>query len=356
MNKKILWFVGFLVVAAISCWATSSSFLLMMPSMLSSNPVVRIIMVYALVFVLYVLASYAVKLVVDALNNDGSLEHPKVQLYGGIALLIFTWVIISLPTNAHTFFYKLKIGDVVTEDLKMTKDYSQQLASRSVVDSAYYDIEKKVMDEWIQFEDEVKSGRTGSGFGKYAANHIAKIDTMLGSGYMLPTPPNTNKADDITNTRLLNLWKDKYLTPTLEKLKSDKYMVTPQAAAAARKDVENIVAMEDSVHNLIMTSKISEDSSEPVIIQSAGVLKIAYTNVKNNAKFVKFNNADEQEHYTAANIDTRITRFLNPYSVTYDYFTGKIPFTFTFWLLFSVIIDVAGFIFFYIATKKEYTF
>ena len=128
------------------------------------------------------------------------LEHPKVQLYGGIALLIFTWVIISLPTNAHTFFYKLKIGDVVTEDLKMTKDYSQQIASRSVVDSAYYDIEKKVMNEWIQFENEVKSGVTGSGFGKYAANHIAQIDTILGSGYMIPTPQNTNKANDATNT------------------------------------------------------------------------------------------------------------------------------------------------------------
>ena len=356
MNKKVLWFAGFIVVAAVSCWATSSSFLLMMPSMLSSNPVVRAIMVYALVFVFYVLASYAVKLIIDALNNDGSIEHPKVQLYGGIALLIFTWVIISLPTNAHTFFYKLKIGDVVTEDLKMTKDYSQQIASRSVVDSAYYDIEKRVMNEWVQFENEVKSGITGSGFGRYAASHIHNIDSILGNGYMLPTPPNTNKANDYTNTAILNKWKERYLTPTLERLRSDKYMVTMQAADAATNDVRYITAMEDSVHSLIMTNKISEDSAEPVITQSAGVLKVAYTNIKNNARFVKFNNADEKEHYTAANIDTRVTRFLNPYSVTYDYFSGKIPFTFTFWLLLSVLIDIAGFIFFYQATKKDYSF
>ena len=77
--------------------------------------------------------------------------------------------------------------------------------------------------------------------------------------------------------------------------------------------------MEDSVHQLIQTNQISEDSAEPVITQSAGVLKIAYSNIKANSKFINFNNIDDKEIYTAANIDTRTTRFLNPYSVTYDY-------------------------------------
>ena len=355
-NKKLFWFLGFLVVAAISCWATSSSFLLMMPSMLSSNPVIRTFLVYALVAVFFVLASYAVKLIIDALNNDGTLSHPKVQLWGGLALLVFTWIIISLPTNAHTFFYKLKIGDVVTEDLKTTKVYSQQLADRIVVDSTYYTKEHEVLKEWEEFEGEVKAGSTGSGFGQYAARHAAKINTMLGSDYMIPTPQNTNKAKDAQNTQLLNYWKQHYLVPNLARLKSDKYQVSQKAADEADKDVKNIVAMEDSVHQLILTNQISEDAAEPVITQSAGVLKVAYTNIKTNSKFVKFNNKDEEKIYTAANIDTRTTRFLNPYSVTYDYFTGKIPFSFTFWLLLSVLIDVSGFFFYFQATKKNFKF
>ncbi len=354
--NKLFWWIGFFVVAAISCWATSSSFLLMMPSMISSNPVVRTILVYALVAVFYVLASYAVKLIIDALNNDGTLTHPKVQLWGGIALLVFTWIIISLPTNAHTFFYKLSIGDIVTDDLKTTKVYSQQLIDRIVVDSAYYAKEKEVLKEWEEFESEVKSGNTGSGFGQYAARHVAKINTMLGSDYMIPTPQNTNKAKDAENTELLNQWKKNYLVPNLARLKSDKYQVSQNAAEEAVKDVNNIKAMEDSVHQLIQTNQISEDSAEPVITQSAGVLKIAYSNIKANSKFINFNNIDDKEIYTAANIDTRTTRFLNPYSVTYDYFTGKIPFTFTFWLLLSVLIDVSGFFFFYQATKKNFNF
>ena len=75
MKQKILWCLGFVVAAAISCWATSSSFLLMMPSLFSSNVVVRTIMVWLMVLLIYVLASFAMKWVIDSLNNDGYMSH-----------------------------------------------------------------------------------------------------------------------------------------------------------------------------------------------------------------------------------------------------------------------------------------
>ena len=352
MNKKVYWLLGFIIVAAFSCWATTSSFILMMPSVLSDNEIVQSVGVFALVLVFFVLASYALKLVIDALNNDGTLSHPKSQLWGGIILLIFTWVIVSLPTNAHTFFYKLKIGDVVTEDLSVTKGYSRQLADREKIASDYFKIEENVLKEWEDFEKEVKSGATGSGFGQYAAIHIAKINTLLKQGgldRMIPTPENTNKAKDSENTRLINYWKIQYLVPALESLK-DKHRVNEALSNEVKDDVRYIVAMEDSIHKLILTNQISDASSEPIITQSAGVLKVAYSNIKKGSEFVDFNNDEEKELYTATNIDTKTTRFLNPYSVMYDFFTGKIPFSFTIWLLLSILIDVSGFIFFYKAT------
>lgn len=312
--------------------------------------------VWAMTIVFFVLASYAVKLIFDAIKNDGSLSHPKAQLWGGVALLIFTWIIISLPTNAHTFFYRLKIGDVATDDLKATKVYSQQLKDRVVTDSAYYAIEEKVLEEWTQFEHEVKAGVTGSGIGQYAAQHIAKINQMLGAEYMIPTPQNTNKANDAQNTQLINYWKNKYIGPSLDKLKCDKFQVSNVAVREATKDVANIEAMEDSIHSYILTSKISSSEAEPLIKQTEGVLIVAYTNIKSNNQYVAFQNEDDKEQYTADPLETKTTRFLNPYSVAYDYFSGKIPFTFTFWLLLSILIDVAGFFFFDMAFKKEYNF
>ena len=88
-----------------------------MPSLFSSNVVVRTIMVWLMVLLIYVLASFAMKWVIDSLNNDGYMSHPKAKLWGGLATLFIAWLILSFPTNAHTFFYKLKIGDVLTEDL-----------------------------------------------------------------------------------------------------------------------------------------------------------------------------------------------------------------------------------------------
>jgi len=191
MSKKIFWFLGFALAAALSCWATTQSLQLMMPNLFSSdNPVVSEIATWLLVIMLYVLASLAMKWIVDASNNDGSLEHPKVMLWGGIATLTVTWLVLSFPTNAHTFFYNLKIEDVVTDDIATTRGYSQQLSKREVVDSAYYEIEKKVSSEWKDFQDEVKAGTTGSGIGKYAASHIATInnDIIVDQNYSVPMP------------------------------------------------------------------------------------------------------------------------------------------------------------------------
>lgn len=346
MNKKVFWWIGFLVAAAISCWATSTSFHFLMPAW-------PIWAVWAFTILCFVFASVSVKLVWDALDNDGSLSHPKLQLWGGLLLLLLTWVIISLPTNAHTFFYYLQIGDVVTEDLKTTKTYSQQLANRTVVDSAYYAKESAAMEEWKLFVDEVKAGiETGrTGLGKMAVSHITEINKILTPKYQMTIPPNTHLAHDKELTQLVNILKDE-LARKLEELKSEEYQVKEEAVSAAKKDIVKIEAVEDSVHQAIQTNKIAED----IVTQSSGVLKTAYSNIKNNEKYVKFNNQDEKVLYTAANLETKTTRFLSPYAVTWDFFTGKIPLSFTLWLIISMVIDIIGFFCYYQANKKKYNF
>lgn len=47
---------------------------------------------------------------------------------------------------------------------------------------------------------------------------------------------------------------------------------------------------------------------------------------------------------------------MNPYSVLYDFITGKIPITFIFWLILSLVIDLAGFFFYFQWQDKEYEY
>jgi len=296
MSKKIFWFLGFALAAALSCWATTQSLQLMMPNLFSSdNPVVSEIATWLLVIMLYVLASLAMKWIVDASNNDGSLEHPKVMLWGGIATLTVTWLVLSFPTNAHTFFYNLKIEDVVTDDIATTRGYSQQLSKREVVDSAYYEIEKKVSSEWKDFQNEVKEGRTGSGIGKYAASHIATInnDIIVDQNYSVPMPKNTHLASDDENTQLVNIWHDRFLVPALERLKSDKYKVSTDLAQLCTNDVENLDTMKVAIDNLVKTRQLSTRKGEAYVIQTEKVLGEAYSHIKNGAKYVNFKNGKD---------------------------------------------------------------
>ena len=348
MNKKVLWFIAFLIVGAISCWATASSFHLMMPNM----PYVAVI---AMTIVFFVFASYAFKMILDAVHNDGSVDNPKAKLWGGIGLLLLTWVVISLPTNAHTFFYKLQIGNVVSADLKTTATYSQQLATRAITDSAYKVIEKQCEDEFGKFSNEVKGNNGKSGIGDQANKYIININNLLGPQYAIPIIQNTNKSKDDFNTYVINCVHDQ-MVAQLARKESAEYKVNEQASIQAKRDLRDLNILQDSIKNLIHTKEISSTGAEPVIKQAEGVLTIAYNNIKMNDKYVTFNNDEDKKLYTAQNPEPRTTRFLNPYVVFADFFRGLIPFHFIFWLIISILLDVLGFISFDLAFKKEYDF
>ena len=111
--------------------------------------------------------------------------------------------------------------------------------------------------------------------------------------------------------------------------------------------------MQDNINNLIQAGQISHASSEPIIKQANGVLTLAYTNIKTSAKYVYFNTIDDEKLYTADNVETRLSRFLHPYKVFGDFFVGRIPFIFIFWIILSILLDVIGFISFDNAFKKE---
>ena len=354
MNKKVLWFVAFIVVAALSCWATASSFMLIIP--------LPWYVIWAMTIVFFVCASYAFKTIMEALNNDGSVENPKLKLWGGLVLLIITWVIISLPTNAHTFFYKLQIGNVVTEDLKTTETYTEQLAyagkqNVSKVDSAkYFATVRYCNNELKLFKAEATgTGPSGKRFiDRYSLQHIHNLNNELSNyGKYAIVRPQTTRNDSDTKREVDNAQLN--LDKSLQELKKD-FMVSTRNANQARKDLQNIQVMKTVIDSLVQVGLISRPSSEEIIKQAEGILILAYSNIKTNEQYVYFNNEEDKELYTATNIETRTSRFLHPYKVLGDFFTGKIPFIFIFWLILSILLDVIGFISFDLAFKKDINF
>ena len=71
-------------------------------------------------------------------------------------------------------------------------------------------------------------------------------------------------------------------------------------------------------------------------------------------QFVDFKNAQDKELYTAENPKTKVSRLLSVYDVWVDFVTGKEGgLAFVFWILVSILVDVAAFIFFDIAFKRQ---
>ena len=107
--------------------------------------------------------------------------------------------------------------------------------------------------------------------------------------------------------------------------------------------------MNDTIKMMVEMGTIHED----VITQAEGVILSGYTCVKNNNKFVKFDSNKDKELYTAENLETRSKRMLSVIDVWLDFFAGKYSISFFFYILLSILVDVAAFIFFDFAFKKE---
>ena len=96
---KIISICGFIVFATVSCWATAESLHLLLPNL-------PLLVCWAVTVGFFVIASWGSKMIVDSLNQNIYLEKRGIRLIGGIIIVLFFWLICSMPTNTHTFFYR----------------------------------------------------------------------------------------------------------------------------------------------------------------------------------------------------------------------------------------------------------
>ena len=341
--KKWLCFAGFVIMALISCWATEHSFHLLVDFI--PEP-----FVWALTIGFFVLASYGTKMIVDSLNHDLLLDNPRRTFWLGFTLVALFWLFMSMPTNTHTFFYNHKIGDVVQEDFLVTRGYLEQIKERNNYDPKYDTVHTQVNELFNELVDEYngigKSGKKGGGV--IVNQYLRQINTIL-EGELPGTaiPENTDAWDKFSPQVRADY--ERKMNESLERIKDEKYKVTRQAAKEATECIRQIDMMMDTVKAQVQAGNLRED----VIKQSEGVLSTSYTCVKNNAAFVKLQVPEDQELYTAENLETRTKRMLSVIDVWIDFLHGEYPLSFVFYVLLSILVDLGAFLFFDLTFKKE---
>ena len=327
----------FVVLAAYSCYATEHSLHLLSPHL-------PVVLVWAITIAFFFVASYASKMIVDALNQNVYLENRKWHLIGGIVLMILFWLVVSMPTNTHTFFYNEQICDVVLSDITVTENYLDQIDKRQVTLKEYDSVEAEVNKKYEELNAEFNglgpSQRRGNG--QYVMQRMREINNILGSN--IPVDPRAN----IYDVNILNRYNTS-ISKELKRVKREKYQAPHSAVDEAGRILDDLYVIEDTVKVMTSLGK----PNEGIITQTEGVLQNAYSLIKNNKQYVVFNEGDEP-YYCAEKITTKTHQLKNVIKVWQDFLAGKYKGKgFFYWIMISLLVDLGAFIFFDLAFKKD---
>lgn len=348
MNQKqlIRWgaFVGFLSLAGFSCWYTEQSI-----HLLSKN--IPIPLVWVLTIAIFVLASIGTKMIVDACNRDNYDPHRRLHFWQGIIFVAIFWLVMSMPTNTHTFFYDHNIGNISQADIAKTSYYLNQISTRQNYDPAFDSIYNAVTHEFELASNEFNgynrsSGRRGNG--DFTKNQIRIINDIL-NHEGLAHQPNISFDDqhyNSTDVRILSNYEEQ-MRQGLDYIRDHKYKVTSEKAQAAKDVMNKLNAMADTISTMVQLGDVYTD----IITQAEGILAGGYDQIKNEQKYIVFANNADKELYTAEKPETLTKRMLSVIDVWGDFLKGKYPKSFLYYVLLSIIVDLGAFIFFDIAFR-----
>ena len=337
---------AFLAFAAVSCWATAESLHLLLPTW-------PVVFCWAITIGFFFIASWGTKMIADSLNQDVYMEKRGLNLIGGIIIVLVFWLLCSMPTNTHTFFFRNLISEKVTKDLATTQGYLAQIKDGTVTEAKIQaritEFKNKVEIKMGELEAEIKNDAR-PGFGEKARDILNEFATMLEVDKIVPLTYNGVSKQD--REKLCNAYRAKIFTLRDVKIRNIISEMTPsddKYKKVAEKDWNNLEIVKKGIESEDIVLTDAEDVS-----MVCKRLNEGYSTIKMYDKFVDFKNLEDKENYTSNNPQTKVTRLLSVYDVWVDFIQGKAGgLAFIFWIIVSILVDVAAFIFFDIAFKKE---
>lgn len=343
---KIFSILGFLAFAAVSCWATAESLHLL----LSTWPLV---ICWIVTIGFFFIASWGTKMIVDSFNQQIYMEKRGAHLVAGILLVLVFWLLCSMPTNTHTFFYRTVINDKVTNDIATTQGYLAQIKDNTVTEGRIQlrcaEVKNKVEVKLGELKAEIMN-EANPGFGPQSEKILRDFAELLGVAKVEPLPKRGTSQQDrqklydayrtkiyiLLESRLINIVKE--MTPANKNYQKE-----------ANKDYKNLELVKKYINDGTLDLNNADD-----IKQICDKLNAGYATIRNYKQFVDFKNEIDEIAYTSPNAVTKVKRLTSVFDVWMDFFNGEYAgHGFLFWIIISVLVDVAAFIFFDIAFKKR---
>lgn len=340
---KIFAIVAFIAFAAVSCWSTTESLFLTLEHAQIPKWVFWIAVVG-----LYVLTSVCVKMVLDSFNQNIYVEHRTVKFVVGLLGVLILWIAFSMPTNTHTYFYKQMAKNTAIKELKHIDGELQKLSSETAFLDSYngeWDkYESDVLGHLLTLTDEIRNEQN-IGFGTAAEADLAIIENDFG----LKTGTITRRGTRNKSPQELNAVCKYYDNVVKEQLAIKKQQHDANVARAFadfQERMKNVGPLRQDISATLGQLDDDQYDKEAVLKNARKVIGQSYAELES-----QFNGI-----YTYDENVYRSDRLVKVTKVWGDYFKGKFgdtDYTLWYWILLSIIVDLAAFAFFDIAFKKE---
>lgn len=340
---KIFAFVSFIAFAAVSCWSTTESLFLT----LEHAEIPKWVFWIAVVG-LYVLTSICVKLVLDSFNQNIYVEHRSVKFIVGLLGILLLWIAFSMPTNAHTYFYKQMAKNTAVKELKHVDGELQKLSSEhsflETYNAEWDKYEADVMSRLNKIKAEIKDFQN-TGTGDKTEACVAETEDILGikTGTIARI-----KARD-RSQKEINKACEHYDVAVKEQLavKKQQHEANVQRAYADFQErMKNVPLLRRNIKTTLEQLDDEQYDKEAVLKNARKVIGESYAELE--AQFNGIYTYDENVY--------RSDRLVKVTKVWGDYFSGKFKhtdYTLWYWILLSIIVDIAAFAFFNLTFKKE---
>lgn len=353
---KIFSMVAWVALMAISCWATTASLHLLLPEW-------PVFIFWVVTIVFFVLSSLGTKLIVDACNKYVDTEYPGRNIAGGIIILLLFWVIFSIPTNTHTFFYKSTIRDVLIQDLANTKSRLQDLAddqtAKRIINADKADFSRRVDELWKNVAMEVNNPGN-LGWADKAEEAMLELESYLGT--------NIQRVKLRSNTHQGRQELIEILGRRVEDAKQARIKEKYDARLAAIASHKNTKDIKDNINAITLIEKKlkehPEKNDEPTVATN-NVLTRSYTIIGDYMDYLQnefgtthpedMKPIQENVRLYKTNV-TQTSKMRSVIDVWKGLFVGDPIYKgrgLWFWVILAIMVDVAGFIFFDIAFRKR---
>lgn len=345
-SLKIFSILAFTAFAGVSCWATAESLHLLLDSW-------PIVMCWIVTVGFFVIASIGTKLIVDSLNKNIYQEKKGAKFIGGLIIVFVFWLFCSMPTNTHTFFYRTVINDITNNDIQRTTGYLAQI-KENTKNKEQAELKVKQLHNELEIllgdlEAEIKND-ANPGFGEKAEEIFRKFAKLLEVDKIEPL--NVKAVTPKQRQDLCDAYRKKmYLHAETKARNIIQSILVPSKS--------NLKEADGSLRNLNLAKKMIDsgeiDLNDAKDVKAvSGQLNTAYNVIKKNEQFVNFKSETDKMEYTANSPITKVKKLISVFDAWEAFLKGE--FTghgFGFWIMISILVDIAAFIFFDIAFKKR---